>query len=243
MAIDFDAIRGKLNNLTKKAASRNTRWKPSGEHTIRLVPVQNEPDPFRELYFYYFLDVPGGVVAPGPTYGKPDPIAELADKLRNEGSDESRAQAKLLSPKLRVFAPVAVRGEEEFGVRWWGFGRQVYEKILKIILDDDYQDITDPLNGHDLKITFSRGSGATFPTTDVVPRPKQTKLSDSAETAKNMLNNVPDINNVFELKTYEELESLVNNWLSSTNEPENEASTSAGFNEIDSAFESLLSDD
>ena len=249
MAIDFDAIRNKLNTLTKKNSARNLIWKPSGEHTLRLVPTKDQPDPFREMYFYYFLDVPGGVVAPHATSGDRDPIAELANKLRNEGTQESRNQARTLNPKLRVYAPVVVRGEEDQGVRWWGFGKQVYEKILKIILDDDYQDITDPLAGHDLRVMFSKGTGASFPTTDVVPRPKQTKLSDNAETAKQWLNNVPDLSNVFDVKSYDELESLLNSWLSDGNEDSNtsnasntNSNTNTNFNDLDDAFESLLND-
>ena len=35
-----------------------------------------------------------------------------------------------MEPKLRTFVPVVVRGEEGEGVRFWGFGKTVYQEIL-----------------------------------------------------------------------------------------------------------------
>ena len=57
-----------------------------------------------------------------------------------------------MEPKLRTFVPVIVRGEEGEGVRFWGFGKTVYQEILGYIADPDYGDITDPTSGRDLTI-------------------------------------------------------------------------------------------
>ena len=53
--------------------------------------------------------------------------------------------------KQRFFSPVLVRGEETEGVRVWGYGKLAYQKLLGIVLDPDYGDITDPEDGNDLK--------------------------------------------------------------------------------------------
>ena len=58
-----------------------------------------------------------------------------------------------MEPKLRTFVPVVVRGEEGEGVRFWGFGKTVYQEILGYI-DPDYGDITDPTSGRDLTIEY-----------------------------------------------------------------------------------------
>ena len=47
--------------------------------------------------------------------------------------------------KQRFFSPVLVRGEEQEGIRVWGYGKMAYEKLLTIVLDPDYGDITDPM--------------------------------------------------------------------------------------------------
>ena len=51
--------------------------------------------------------------------------------------------AKKLDPKMRVFAPVIVRGEEDKGVRPWEFGKEIYMQLLGIAEDEDYGDFTD----------------------------------------------------------------------------------------------------
>ena len=51
-----------------------------------------------------------------------DPIMEFATQLRKTGEKENVDLAKKLFPKLRIFAPVVVRGEEDKGVRFWEFG-------------------------------------------------------------------------------------------------------------------------
>ena len=56
--------------------------------------------------------------------------------------------------KLRTFVPVLVRGQEGEGVKFWGFGKTVYQEILGYITDPDYGDITDPTNGRDLTIEY-----------------------------------------------------------------------------------------
>jgi hypothetical protein len=57
-----------------------------------------------------------------------------------------------MEPKLRTFAPIVVRGQENEGVKFWGFGKTVYQEILAIVADPDYGDITDETNGRDIVI-------------------------------------------------------------------------------------------
>ena len=125
MAIDLAAIRKKLNQLSGQNNKRNVMWRPEEgeETTIRLMSFpDNEGQPFKELYFYYNIGNNPGLLAPHQ-FGKPDPIQELINKLRDEGSKESYELAKKLYPKMRCYAPVVVRGEEDKGVRLWAFGK------------------------------------------------------------------------------------------------------------------------
>ena len=248
MSIDVAAIRQKLAKLTKQ--NKNIVWKPTGEHTVRLVPLGS--DPFKERYFYYiFPQNPSGVVAPGPTFGKPDPVAEFAAKLRQEGTPEARLQAKLLSPRIRVFAPIIVRGEEAEGVRWWGFGKKVYEKLLNYLLDEEWDDITDIAKGHDLKVSFTKSSpGKQFPDTDCTPKPKSSKLSEDAKLVKQWLENIPQLDEAFEVKTFDELSSMLDRWLNTESSDtqssqgkrsdESVDSSSEHKEKLDDAFKDLL---
>ena len=216
MAIDLDAIRKKLNQLSGNNSRRNTMWRPQEgeEHTVRLLSfVDNDGQPFKERWFYYNIGNNPGLLAPYQL-GKPDPIQELINKLRDDGSKESYELAKKLYPKMRSYAPVVVRGEEDRGVRIWAFGKTVYQSLLNIMLDEDYGDITDPTDGRDVKVVCTKAPGRMWASTEVRPRGKQSRLSEDTNTAKEWLDNVPDLDELFTLKSYDELEKIVNDWLS-----------------------------
>jgi len=215
MAIDLDAIRKKLSQLSGNSSKRNTMWRPQEgeEHTVRLLSFQdNDGQPFKERYFYYNIGNNPGLLAPYQ-FGKPDPIQELITKLRDDGSKESYELAKKLYPKMRSYAPVVVRGEEDRGVRLWAFGKTVYQSLLNIMLDEDYGDITDPTDGRDIKVVCNKPPGRMWAMTEVRPRGKDSMLSTDKAQSTGWIQSIPDLDDMYTCKTYEELEKIVNDWL------------------------------
>lgn len=222
MAIDLAAIRKKLGQLSGQNSKKNVMWRPEegSETTIRLIAYpNNDGQPFKEMMFYYNIGNNPGLLAPYQ-FDKPDPIQELITKLRDEGTKESYELAKKLYPKMRCYAPVIVRGEEDKGVRLWAFGKTVYQTLLNYMLDEDYGDITDPHEGRDVRVNCQKNPGQQWATTDVRPRGKDSPLSEDSSQSKQWLDNVPDVNDLFELKSYEELERIINQWLSGDEEEE-----------------------
>jgi len=215
MPIDLEAIRKKLNQLSGNNSRRNVMWRPQegDETTVRLLSFEdNDGQPFKERWFYYNIGNNPGLLAPYQ-FGKPDPIQELINKLRDDGSKESYELAKKLYPKMRSYAPVVVRNEEDRGVRVWAFGKTVYQSLLNIMLDEDYGDITDPIDGRDVKVVCTKTPGRMWASTEVRPRGKQSPLSENSDTAKEWISNVPDLDDLYTLKSYEELEKIVTDWL------------------------------
>ena len=232
MAINMDAIRKKLGQLSGQNSKKNTMWRPEegSETTVRLLAYpNNDGQPFKELMFYYNIGNNPGLLAPYQ-FTKPDPIQELITKLRDEGAKESYELAKKLYPKMRCYAPVIVRGEEEKGVRLWAFGKTVYQTLLNYMLDEDYGDITDPIEGRDVRVSCTKNPGQQWATTDVRPRGKDSPLSEDSSQSKQWLDNIPDVNDLFELKSYEELENIINSWLNEDDEDNKEETTRGGFN-------------
>jgi len=224
MAIDMDAIRRKLGQLSGANSKRNIMWRPEEgeETTVRLIAYpDNDGQPFKELMFYYNIGNNPGLLAPYQ-FGKPDPIQELINKLRDDGSKESYELAKKLYPKMRCFAPVIVRGEEDKGVRLWAFGKQLYQSLLNYMLDEDYGDITDISEGNDIRVNCFKAPGKMWATTEVRPRPKSTPLSESADQIKKWTGNIPRVDDMYEAKSYEELERIVNAWLNGDDEESGE---------------------
>ena len=266
MALDFDAIRRKVAQLSGNGPRKSSVfWRPDeGEHVVRLVPWKNnDGQPFQERWFYYNIGENRGILAP-KQFGKPDPIQELINKLRDDGTPESAELCKRLYPKMRAYAPVVVRGEEDKGVQLWSFGKRVYHDILNIMLDPDYGDITDPLNGRDVKVNITKQPGQNWATTTVMPRGKETPLSENDSKSQALLDNLPNLDDVYTLESYEEIEKKVNDWLNGESSSDNntqktertfsersstttEASTgdsqgSKQYTSLDDAFADLLND-
>ena len=250
MGIDFEAVRKKLNQLSGNNSRRNSMWRPQeGEETVvRLMSFpDNDGQPFKERWFYYNIGNNPGLLAPYQ-FGKPDPIQELINKLRDDGSKESYELAKKLYPKMRSYAPVIVRGEEDKGVRLWSFGKTVYQSLLNVMLDEDYGDITDPQDGRDVKVVCTKAPGRMWATTEVRPRGKQSDLCEDAKQAQQWLKDIPELDEIYTLKSYEELEKIVNDWLSGDDSqgddlgtPRGETSTSTptGNDDSTSKYKSL----
>lgn len=235
MAIDLAAIRKKLGQLSGQNSKKNVMWRPEegSETTVRLMAYpDNDGQPFKELMFYYNIGTNRGLLSPYQ-FGKPDPIQELITKLRDEGSKESYELAKKLYPKMRCYAPVVVRGEEEKGVRLWAFGKTVYQTLLNYMLDEDYGDITDPHEGRDVRVSCQKNPGQQWATTDVRPRGKDSPLSEDSAKSKQWLDSIPDVNDIFELKSYEELEGIINEWLNGDDEDTSQQETTRGGSQTD----------
>ena len=230
MPIDFEAVRRKLNQLSGTNSRRNMLWRPQEgeEATVRLLSFpDNDGQPFKERWFYYNIGNNPGLLAPYQ-FGKPDPIQELINKLRDDGSKESYELAKKLYPKMRTYAPIVVRGEEDKGVRVWSFGKTVYQSLLNIMLDEDYGDITDPVEGRDVKVVCTKAPGRMWAMTEVRPRGKQSALNAEPEQAKQWIDEIPNLDELYTLKSYEELEKIVNDWLSGDDATDDDLGTSRG---------------
>ena len=123
--------------------------------------------------------------------------------------------SKKLEPKMRVFAPVIVRGEEEKGVRLWEFGKQVYAELLSLANDPDVGDFTDIIEGRDITIetTGPETNGTGFNQTKVRVRTKTTSLSENAQEVEKWLTEQPEVFTIFKKYSYDEMKDALLSWL------------------------------
>jgi len=129
-----------------------------------------------------------------------------------------------IEPKLRTFVPVIVRGEEGQGVRFWGFGKQVYQELLSIIADPDYGDITDLASGRDVTVEFKTAeeAGKNYPETSIRVKPNTTPAVDPGD--KNMMEMLKSQTNIMDLfpePSYDDLKDVMDSWLN----PDGESDT------------------
>jgi len=213
--MDINAVKKRLAQLQTSTTRSTNLWKPQpGRTQIRIIPYKlNTDTPFIELFFHYDL---GGKSFLSPTsFGRPDPIEEFADKLKQSGNREDWRLGKKLEAKLRTFAPVVVRGEENQGSKFWGFGKTVYQELLSIIADPDYGDISDPINGRDVVVEFKTAeeTGASFPKTTIRVKPNQTPITEDKAVLTDLLDNQKDITEVYNELSYDELAEALGDWL------------------------------
>ena len=214
MAINLDAIRAKLNKLQSQTGRQNNLWKPEpGNQQIRIVPYQHDKDnPFLELYFHYDLGEKN-YLSP-VTHGKPDPVVEFAEKLKATGNREDWQMARKMEPKMRTYVPIIVRGQESEGVKFWGFGKQVYQELLSFISDPDYGDITDLTAGRDIAVEFTPSEGqGSFPKTSIRVKPNQTPATEDKNIAEKIVNDQKDIFSIFKEVSYDDLKDALAKWL------------------------------
>lgn len=255
MAINLDAIKSRLQQMQKSASGgsgvSDYLWKPPvGKSQVRIVPYAFDKDnPFIEMYFHY--EIGKRTIVSPTSYGRPDPIVEFAEKLKRSGNKDDFKLGKKIEPKFRCFAPVIVRGEEDKGVKFWSFGKQIYQELLSVISDPDYGDITDLMNGRDLTVEHiaAEKEGA-FPSYTVRVKPNTTPATTDKEVAGSIVNGQKNITELYSELSYEEMTTVLEKWLNpDTNAdaptPKGEsqiksASTATKVEDINSAFDELF---
>ena len=223
--MDLSLLKQKLDGLQQKQSSNSQKtdytkifWRPSiGKQQIRIVPSAfNSANPFKELKFYY--GITNKVMISPLNFGDKDPIALFAGKLREgEYNKENYVLAKKLDAKNRTFVPVVVRGEEDKGVRLWQFGKQVYEELLALAVDDEIGDYTDIVNGRDITVETvgPESTGTPYNKSSVRVRLKTSPLSEDAGLVEKWTNEQPNPKDgLFKRFSFDEMKSALEKWLS-----------------------------
>jgi hypothetical protein len=217
--MNLDLISSKLEKLQSPQGQKSDQkfdrsqyfWKaPMGKSQIRFVPFkENKENPFSEVFFHYGI---GNRTMISPiNYGEKDPIVEFSKELRKTSEPENWRLAKKLEPKMRVFAPVVVRGEENKGVRFWEFGKQVYQELLSYAADEDYGDFTDVVSGLDMTVEVVQGNP--YPQTSLRVKPKQSPLSDDNASVEKWLAEQPELLKYYKKYSYDEMKTALQEWL------------------------------
>jgi len=227
--MDLSKIKNRLDNLNQSSKPKNTEkkdytliyWKPKaeGKFQIRFVPSKlNKDNPFQEIFMHYGIGKFPIVAL--TNWGENDPVVEFSKKLRTSSDSENWRLAKQLDPKMRVFAPVIVRGEEEKGVRLFEFSKTLYMELLSVADDEDYGDFTDINQGFDFVVTATKVQDRPGFGLSLRPKPKQTPISEDADQVKTWLENQPILLEERFKYTYDKLKEELQTFISGGEETE-----------------------
>ena len=251
MAINLDKMREKLDASKNgtKGKENSTKWRPQeGDQTIRILPTE-DGDPFKEYHFHYNVGRNPGILCPKKNHGEDCPICEFASKLWRDGvensDDTAKREAKKLFVRKRYFSPIMVRGQESQGVKVWSYGKTAYETLLGYVLDPDYGDITHPETGTDLVLNYHvPGTPGSFPKTSLKPRRRPSVLCDEdVADCDDLIASVPEIDSLFQRHTSAEVQSMLDEYLSSDATSENRSSETQKYNtesKVDEAFKKFM---
>ena len=249
MAIDLEKMKSKMASLKGENGKRDLFWRPEdGEQTIRIVPT-SDGDPFKDYWFHYNLGKNPGFLSPKKNFGEDCPLDNFVRELFNEGTEDSIKMAKNLMARQRFFSPVIVRGEEDKGVRIWGYGKTAYQELLSLVLNPDYGDITDVMEGTDIVLTYGKPPGAQFPQTTLTPRRRPSPLAKEEEKISEYLESVPEFSGLFERKTTEHVQGMLDEFLLGEEDAEGNSSETRKYGKggstdevtsVDAAFNELL---
>ena len=225
--MDISAIKSRLNALQQSATSGKKEkidytkvyWKPKqqGKYQVRFVPsILDKQNPFKEVFVHYGISK--FPIFSLTNWGEKDPIVEFAKQLRSTNDKENWKLSKKLDPKLRVYAPVIVRGEEDKGVRLWEFGKEIYLQLLGIAEDEDYGDYTDVKDGRDFTVEAVMGDigGRQGLKTSIRVKPKTTPLSDNKADLENWLENQPNVLEIQRKMEFDAMKEVLQNYLTPT---------------------------
>lgn len=259
MGIDLSKMKAKLSAVQNRGSGskKSAFWRPEdGEQTIRIVPTA-DGDPFKEFFFHYNLGKNAGFLSPKKNFGEDDPLDTFIRQLFNEGTEESTKMAKSLMARQRFFSPVIVRGQEEEGIKIWGYGKQVYEQLLNLVLNPEYGDITDPQEGTDLLLSYGKPAGASYPQTKLMPSRRTSQMCKDLEgdACAQLLETIPEFNTLFERKTPQDVQQMLDEYLADDGSAEELSSettkyggsntaaatpSASGGTSVDDAFKELL---
>lgn len=215
MGLDMEKMKKRMMRMNGSSETKNMFWKvPMGESVIRLVSLP-DGDFVRDFHLHYGLG--RGFLCPKRNYDEECPVCEFASKLFKQGTESKEQEdinmAKKLFAKHRFYSPVLVRGEEELGIRWWSYGKTVYERLMGLVMNPDYGDITHEKQGTDLVITYSKSGGKIFPETTVDPKRLPTSLLEDENEIVSLLDSIPDLMEVLDRKTTQEAKEMLDKHL------------------------------
>ena len=224
--MDLNEMRNRLQTIQSKSSGKSGEkksvfWKPSiGKQIVRVVPSKyNKLNPFTEMYFHYGIGK-NTMVSP-INWGEKDPIVEFAKQLRQTSDKENWRLAKKVEPKMRIFVPVIVRGEESEGVKLWQFGKELYMDFLNLADNEDVGDFTDVSTGRDITLTTvgPEVTGTNYNKTTIMPKVKETPLAASKDEVNALLENQPNPMDVFKRYSFDDMKAALQEWLT-PEEPE-----------------------
>lgn len=209
--------------LESKGSGSGFIYPKEGTLRMRIKSPGDDQELGMELVTFYLNSEIGSIVSPA-TFDEPCPFMEKYKELKesSDDADKELAKEKFIPRRKYVIGGVIYTDEKGKSLDYDGkdravqIPRSVYQDIIDLYLDEDEAgDMTDPINGYDIKI-IRTGSGK-MDTTYSARACKPTKLDPKARGTVDLEGMVRA-----QIKSYDELEDMLNKYLNSSADDEDE---------------------
>ena len=220
----FESIKGAMAAASQQnnTTSNIMRLKPGNTYTLRLVPFVKDPS---KTFFHYYShgwvsEITGqfqSSISP-QTWGDRDPIAEARYKISRTGSEDEKEKARALNRKENWLVNVYVvtdpdNPENEGKVKILRFGRQLHKIVMEAIEGDDAEEFGERIfdlskDGCSFRVKVEEQGGyPTYVSSRFASPSKITGVTDA--TVKEIHEQTFDLENVFPVKSYDELQVML----------------------------------
>lgn len=147
-------------DLEKRSGGGGIIYPKEGTTRVRIKSRGADEELGIEIIQFYLGPKEGGIISPA-TFDEPCPFMEKFQELKNSDDPDDKALASKLVPKRKYLIGVLgykdTKGKEIDPDRVdkpMMVPRSVYQDIIDLYLDEeDWGDMTDPVEGYDIKIT------------------------------------------------------------------------------------------
>ena len=219
----FESIRGAMAQTAQQTSTSNImRLKPGNTYILRLVPFVKDPS---KTFFHYYShgwvsEMTGqfqSAISP-QTWGERDPIAEARYRLSRTGSEEEKEKAKALNRKENWLVNVYVvkdpdNPENEGKVKILRFGRQLHKIVMEAMEGEDADEFGEKIfdlssEGCSFRVKVEEQGGYPTYVSSRFASPSQISgVTDN--TVKDVYDQTFDLENVFPVKSYDELQTML----------------------------------
>lgn len=212
-------LKKKREELATRSGANNVIYLKEGTKRVRILPVEGAEDLAAEVTHFYLGEKIKGIYSP-LAIGKPCPITEAYQDLKDNADEDDADTVKKLAPKKAYLVPVIMYEDEkgkkldtENSGKLMKISQTVYQAIIDLYLDEDeWGDMTDPKKGYDIKITRT-GKGKNNTEYTVMPCKSTPVPKDWAKKKVDLKEMIKAI-----VPSYEEAQSKLNEFLGISDE-------------------------
>tara|TARA_Y100000310_G_C20417327_1_gene684964 strand:+ start:42 stop:797 length:756 start_codon:yes stop_codon:yes gene_type:complete len=213
MTINLDKLREKHAEMTRQGTGdggsflNNFLQIKEGSNLVRILPGKDEETEFYAETKIHRITGGDGQIRNFhclKVHSMACPLCDSYFGLWKTSDKADEDTARQIKPRSRFYMNVVDRDTGE--VKILSVGIMLFQKIVNAILDEDYGDITDMMEGHDFKIIKTmEGQWPKYDQSS--PRPKPEAAGTDAEVAT-WMDSLHDIHGLVKVEEYEEVKQV-----------------------------------